>query len=120
MELIKKINEKVPAMESKIMKNLLALKAQLNEFEHITNEDFDIESQREQKKKLENDIENNDNALEILSGMTRLIKNFQNQNKTTSTQSHDENYDESDESSLTDDESDESSFTDDESDSWYP
>ena len=42
MELIKKIKEKVPAMENKIMKNLLSLKAQLNEFEHITNEDFQV------------------------------------------------------------------------------
>ena len=42
MELIKKIKEKVPAMENKIMKNLLTLKAQLNEFEHITNEDFQV------------------------------------------------------------------------------
>ena len=29
-------------MENKIMKNLLALKAQLSEFEHITNEDFQV------------------------------------------------------------------------------
>ena len=79
MELIKKIKEKVSVMESKITKNLLTLKGHLDEFQHITNEDFDIESQREQKKKLENDIENNQNAFEIVCGMTRLIKNFQNQ-----------------------------------------
>ena len=43
MELIKKIEEKVPEMKNKIMKNSLALKAQLNEFEHIRNEDFQAE-----------------------------------------------------------------------------
>ena len=80
MELIKKIKEIVSVMESKITKNLLTLKGHLDEFQHITNEDFDIESQREQKKKLENDIENNQNAFEVVCGMTRLIKNFQNQN----------------------------------------
>ena len=80
MELIKKIKEKVSVMESKITKNLLTLKGHLDEFQHITNEDFDIESQREQKKKLENDIENNQIAFEVVCGMTRLIKNFQNQN----------------------------------------
>ena len=40
---------------------------------------FSDESQREQKNKLEKDIENNENALEIVNGMTKLIKNFQNQ-----------------------------------------
>jgi len=40
---------------------------------------FSDDSQREQKNKLEKDIENNENALEIVNGMTKLIKNFQNQ-----------------------------------------
>ena len=40
---------------------------------------FSDDSQREQKNKLEKDIENNENASEIVNGMTKLIENFQNQ-----------------------------------------
>ena len=54
--------------------------ALLDEWKRSKDAMFSDESQREQKKILENDIENNENALEIVSGMTRLIKNFQNQN----------------------------------------
>ena len=39
------------------------------------------ENQRKQKQKLKNDIEKNDKALEIISGMTRMIRNFQRQEK---------------------------------------
>ena len=53
--------------------------ALLDEWKRSKDSMFSDESQREQKKKLENDIENSENALEIVSGMTRLIKNFQNQ-----------------------------------------
>ena len=40
MELIKKINEKVPKMETRIKKNLMTNKDQLNKFQDLTNEDF--------------------------------------------------------------------------------
>ena len=40
MELTKKIKEKVPEIENKITKNLSKIKAQLNEYEDFTNEDF--------------------------------------------------------------------------------
>ena len=40
MELIKKINEKVPQMENRIKKNLMTNKDQLNKFQDLTNEDF--------------------------------------------------------------------------------
>ena len=53
--------------------------ALLDEWKRNKDSMFSDESQIEQKKKLENDIANNENALEIVSGMTRLIKNFQNQ-----------------------------------------
>ena len=60
MELIKKIKEKVPEMENKIMKNLLTLKGHLDEFEHITNEDFQVRiisaMAREFEKKFNADI----------------------------------------------------------------
>ena len=49
MELIKKIKEKVPDMESKIIENLSTMEAQY--------------------------------ALEIVSGMTRMIRNFEIQDK---------------------------------------
>ena len=53
--------------------------ALLDEWKRNKDSMFSDESQREQKKKLENDIANNKNALEIVTGMTRLIKNFQSQ-----------------------------------------
>ena len=40
MELIKKINEKVPKMENRIKRNLMTNKDQLNKFQDLTNEDF--------------------------------------------------------------------------------
>ena len=40
MELIKKIKEKVPDMESKIEENLSTMKAQYEEFEDFTNEEL--------------------------------------------------------------------------------
>ena len=39
------------------------------------------ENQRKQIQKLEDDIKKNDQALEIISGMTRMIRNFQRQEK---------------------------------------
>ena len=60
MELIKKIKEKVPVMESKITKNLSTLKANLNEFQFMTNEDFQVKiinsMAREFEKKFNADI----------------------------------------------------------------
>ena len=52
---------------------------------------FSDENRREQKQKLENDIESNQNALEIVNRMTKIIKSFQNQQK------HDYSDDETDE-----------------------
>lgn len=40
MELIKKIKEKVPDMESKIEENLLTMEAKYKEFDYFTNEEF--------------------------------------------------------------------------------
>ena len=40
MELIKKINEKIPQMEIKIKKNLNAINNQLKKFHDLTNEDY--------------------------------------------------------------------------------
>ena len=40
---------------------------------------FSDQHRREQKQKLENDIEGNQNALEIVKRMTRIINSFQNQ-----------------------------------------
>ena len=42
---------------------------------------FSDENRREQKQKLENDIESNQNALEIVNRMTKIIKSFQNHQK---------------------------------------
>jgi len=78
MELIKKIKEKVPDMESKIIKNLWTMRAQYEEYEDFTNGEL---QQRQKIEKLENDIEKNKKALEIVSGMTRMIRNFQIQDK---------------------------------------
>ena len=52
------------------------------------------ESQREQRKKLLNDIEKNEYALDIINGMTRMIKNFQNQEKQLHHQGRSDEYEE--------------------------
>ena len=52
--------------------------ALLDEWKRNKDSMFSDDSQREQKNKLENDIKNNENALEIVNGMTRIIKDCQN------------------------------------------
>ena len=55
---------------------------------------FSDENRREQKQKLENDIESNQNALEIVNRMTKIIKSFKNQHR---------HYDQSDDETDEDD-----------------
>ena len=52
------------------------------------------ESQREQRKKLEDVIEKNESALDIINRMTRMIKNSQNQEKQVHHQGRSDDYEE--------------------------
>ena len=60
MELIKKIKEKVPEMESKIRNSLSTMKGELNKYQDYTNEDFQAkfihDMARDFEKKLKADI----------------------------------------------------------------
>ena len=56
MELIKKINEKIPQMEIKIKKNLNAINNQLKKFHDLTNEDYQAKLIRSMAREFEEDF----------------------------------------------------------------